>query len=96
MDIGNDGLVNAFREKSDLDGNLINIGYMVVEPKVFDYIDGDDSVFEQDTMNRLVDEHNLQAYVHHGFWQCMDTLREKQKLERLWNSGKAPWKVWEK
>lgn len=89
-----DGTVKAFREKSDLDGNLINIGFFVLEPKVFDYIDGDTTVFEQVPLKKLVEASQLKAYVHHGFWQCMDTLREKQHLEKLWNLGNAPWKIW--
>lgn len=89
-----DGTVTAFREKSDLDGNLINIGFFVLEPHIFDYIAGDDTVFEQEPLRQLVDEGQLKAYIHRGFWQCMDTLREKQHLENLWNSGNAPWKIW--
>ena len=94
LDIAPDGNVNAFREKSDLDGDLINIGFMVFEPQIFDFIDGDSTVFEKEPMNRLVSKNQLAAYTHRGFWQCMDTLREKQKLEQLWDSGQAPWKIW--
>lgn len=94
LDIGQDGTVRAFREKSDLDGDLINIGFMVMNPEIFDRIEGDSAVFEQDPLNSLVRDGELKAYIHHGFWQCMDTLREKQKLENLWASGDAPWKVW--
>lgn len=95
LDIAPNGMVNAFREKSDLDGDLINIGFMVFEPELFDYIDGDTTVFEKEPLNRLVSENELVAYTHRGYWQCMDTLREKQQLEKLWDSGKAPWKLWE-
>lgn len=94
LDVAPDGVVRAFREKSDLDGNLINIGYMVFDQEIFDYIDGDQTVFEQEPLNSLVSEGKLLSYVHHGFWQCMDTLREKQKLEQLWESGNAPWRIW--
>ncbi len=94
LDVARDGMVRAFREKSDLDGDLINIGYMVLNPEIFDYLDGDQTVFEQEPLNALVREKNLISYVHHGFWQCMDTLREKQKLEKLWESGNAPWRIW--
>lgn len=94
LDIAPDGNVNAFREKSDLDGDLINIGFMVFEPQIFDFIDDDSTVFEKEPMNRLVSKNQLVAYTHCGFWQCMDTLREKQKLEQLWDSGQAPWKLW--
>lgn len=87
-------VVRSFREKSDLDGNLINIGFMVFEPEFIDYIDGDESVLEKEPMDRLVENEELVAYVHKGFWQCMDTVREKEKLESLWASGKAPWKIW--
>lgn len=87
--------IEAFREKSDLDGDLINIGYMIFEPVMFDYIESDATVLEGVPLNRLVAENQLAGYVHRGFWQCMDTLREKQKLEKYWESGNAPWKVWE-
>ena len=95
VDTGADGTITAFREKSDFDGDLINIGFMVFEKDIFDYIDGDGSVFEREPLNRLVADHQLAGYVHKGFWQCMDTKREKDKLEELWASGHAPWKVWE-
>lgn len=95
LDISKDGKVNAFREKSDLDGDLINIGFMVMNPEIFDRIEGDDTVFEQAPLVSLVEEGELIAHTHKGFWQCMDTLREKQQLEKLWDSGHAPWKIWE-
>ena len=95
LDIGRNGEVEAFREKSDLDGNLINIGFMVFRPEIFDYIEGDQIVFEQEPMKRLVEEKQLMSYVHRGFWQCMDTKREKDKLEMLWKNEQAPWKVWD-
>lgn len=94
LDIAKDGLVNAFREKSDLDGDLINIGFMVMNPQIFDRIKGDQTVFEQEPLNSLVRDGELIARVHDGFWQCMDTLREKQQLEKLWNSENCPWKIW--
>jgi len=95
LDIADDGVVNAFREKSDFDGDVINIGFMVFEPEFLDYIDGDNTILEKEPMNRLVAKNQLVAYTHKGFWQCMDTLREKQQLEQLWSSNKAPWKLWE-
>ncbi|MCI6996808.1 MAG: glucose-1-phosphate cytidylyltransferase [Eubacterium sp.] len=95
VDVGKDGLIDAFREKSDFDGDLINIGYMVFEPAIFDYIDGDSMPLEQAPLNNLVRDQQLVGYIHKGFWQCMDTLREKQKLEKLWETGNAPWKLWE-
>lgn len=93
--LNEDLTVAEFREKSSLDSELINIGYMVLEPKVFDYIEDDCTDFEKDTMEALVRINEVNSYIHTGFWQCMDTLREKQKLEKLWESGQAPWKVWE-
>lgn len=96
VEVGKDGMIDAFREKSDMDGDLINIGFMVFEPKIFDYIEDDTTSFEKEPMNKLVAEKQLVGYVHNGYWQCMDTLREKQQIERLWDSGKAPWKVWDK
>ena len=94
VDVGNNGIINAFREKSDFDGDLINIGYMVFEPALFDYIEGDSTIFEKEPLTKLVEDGQLAGYVHKGFWQCMDTLREKQKLEKLWEDGNAPWKLW--
>ena len=85
--------VMAFREKSEKDVGYINIGYMVMQPEIFDYIDGNYAL-EQEPMNKLVQAGELMAYKHDGFWQCMDTLRDKKRLELLWDSGKAPWKMW--
>ena len=90
------GQVNSFREKSQSDVGWINGGFMVLDPKVLDYIDGDADMFERAPMERLAEDGQLMCYCHEGFWQCMDTLRDKQKLESLWESGKAPWKLWEK
>lgn len=92
LEIGTSGMVETFREKSDLDGNLINIGFMVLQSEVFDYISGDDDIFEKGPMEKLVQDGQLMAYTHYGFWQCMDTVREKEQLEKLWASGNAPWK----
>lgn len=89
------GAIKAFREKSSFDGSLINIGFMVLEPKVFDYISGDMDPFEGSPMSKLVADGQLTGYVHQGYWQCMDTMNEKEKLEKIWSSGKAPWKLWE-
>ena len=96
VEAGSDGEITAFREKSDMDGDLINIGFMVFQPELFDLIEGDETVFEKGPLTKLVAQKQLVGYIHQGFWQCMDTLREKQKLEQLWASGDAPWKVWEK
>ena len=95
VEVGANGVIDAFREKSDIDGNLINIGFMVFQPELFDLIEGDSTVFEKGPLTKLVERKELVGYIHKGFWQCMDTLREKQKLEQLWESGNAPWKAWE-
>ena len=94
LNVAEDGRVTDFREKADTDGNKINIGFMVFEPELFDLIKDDTTVFEKEPMDTLVNQEQLVAYSHNGFWQCMDTLREKQKLEELWNTGHAPWKIW--
>jgi len=86
--------VAAFSEKPQVGEGWINGGYMVLEPKVMDYIEGDETIFERGPLERLAKDGQLAAYRHDGFWQPMDTLREKQLLEELWQSGKAPWKVW--
>ena len=86
--------VEGFLEKPVGDGGWINGGFFVLSPKVGDYIEGDDTVWEREPMERLADDGELSVYKHSGFWQPMDTLREKLLLEDLWNSGKAPWKVW--
>lgn len=94
LDISEVGFVRSFREKQTTDGIPINAGYMVLEPKVFEYLDGDSCVFEKVVLEQLAMEGELMSYVHHGFWQCMDSLREKQLLERIWETGEAPWKRW--
>ena len=94
LDLDDAGQIQAFREKDDDDGSLINGGFMVLNPGVFDYIEGDDTVFEQEPLRNLARDGELMAFRHEGFWKCMDTQREKQQLEALWQSGKAPWKIW--
>lgn len=94
IDIGGDNAVRSFREKHDSDGALINAGYMVLEPSIFDYIDGDQCVLERDVMTKLIEEGELMSYTHEGFWQCMDNQREYEILNQLWSSKKAPWKKW--
>jgi glucose-1-phosphate cytidylyltransferase len=87
--------VTAFREKVIDDDEWINGAFFVLEPGVFEYIEGDRASFERDTLPRLVaDRRELRAYRHSGFWQCMDTLKEAEDLNKLWRAGKAPWKVW--
>jgi glucose-1-phosphate cytidylyltransferase len=88
------GKVANFQEKPRGDGSWINGGFFVLEPSVFDYVDGDDTLWEKRPMELLSKEGQLAAYEHNGFWQPMDTLRDKQLLERLWEEGKAPWKTW--
>lgn len=86
--------IYSFHEKPQGDGAWINGGYFILEPEVFDYIEGDHTVWEREPLERLASEGNLAAYPHEGFWQPMDTLRDKTYLEELWNSGSAPWKKW--
>ena len=95
LDIDEQGHIREFREKTAGDGNLINIGFMVCQPEFFDYIDGDSTVLEKAPLERAAKNDHLMAYKHEGFWQCMDTVREKEQLEKMWAAGKAPWKVWE-
>ena len=95
LDTTSQGQVLAFREKSNLDGARINGGYMVLEPEVFNYLGDDTTVFEKGPMERLAADGQLMAYKHEGFWQCMDTKREMEKLDDLLHNGAAPWKVWE-
>jgi glucose-1-phosphate cytidylyltransferase len=90
-----DGRVEAFQEKPAGGEGWVNGGFFVLEPKVFDYIQGDHEPFERAPMERLTRDGQLMAFQHSGFWQPMDTLREKQELEALWASGKAPWKMWQ-
>ncbi len=89
-----DGSITSFREKDDSDEAIVNGGFMVLNREVFSYIDGDDTTFERETVNRLVADKQLMGYYHPGFWQCMDTQREKKKLEELWDEGSAPWLRW--
>ena len=86
--------VRSFAEKPQLDEGWINGAFFVLEPGVFDYIEGDDTQFEKEPLERLARDGQLMAYRHEGFWQCMDTLRDKVRLEALWSSGAAPWKQW--
>lgn len=96
LDITKDQAVRAFREKNVSDGAPINAGYMVLEPQVFDLLDGDDCIFEKTALVKLAAEGQLMSYIHTGFWQCMDNIREKSILEKLLAEGKAPWKRWER
>lgn len=95
LDIGGDNAVKSFREKRETDSAPINAGYMVLEPAIFRYIDGDDTVLERSPLERLAAEGELMSYRHKGFWQCMDNKREMDMLEKLLSAGCAPWKKWE-
>lgn len=94
LDIDASGRIREFREKTKGDGNQINIGFMVCQPEFIDYIEGDETVLEKAPLENVAKMGQLMAYKHEGFWQCMDTVREKEQLEKMWKSGKAPWKVW--
>lgn len=96
LEVGKGDRVNEFKEKPKGDGSWINAGFFVCEPKVFDYIlEGDLSVFEQGPLQKMARDGEIFTYKHHGFWMPMDTLRDKHKLNELWNTNKALWKVWE-
>lgn len=94
LDIWDDNTVRSFREKKRQDDLMINAGYMVLEPAVFEYIEGDETILETQVLSRLASEGELMSYSHHGFWQCMDTLYEKQMLDRMLAQGRAPWVRW--
>ena len=95
LDIDHDqNMITAFREKQKTDGSWINGGYMVLEPAIFEYIAGDDTTFEKEPLEEMANIGELMAYKHDGFWKCMDTKRDHEQLEKLWDSGQAPWKVW--
>ena len=95
LDINNDNIITSFLEKPKGDGNWINAGFFVCEPKVLDYItNGDATIFEKEPLSNLAKDRQLCAFKHNGFWKPMDALRDKQVLEKMWDSGKAPWKTW--
>jgi glucose-1-phosphate cytidylyltransferase len=94
IDIAKDGSINKFKEKSKDDVGWINGGFMVMETKIMDYISGDDCILEKYPLETLAAEGQLNAFKHEGFWQCMDTMRDKELLEELWKQGNAPWKTW--
>lgn len=94
LDVDGAGAIHEFREKNDDDGKLVNGGFMVMEPGVMDYIEGDGTVFEKAPLENLARDGELMAYRHDGFWKCMDTQRDKMQLEEMWQSGNAPWKIW--
>lgn len=86
--------ITEFREKSTTDESVINGGYMVLEPEVFNYIDGDSTIFEKDPLENLAKDNQLMAYIHNGFWKCMDTQRDYLELQSMWEDGSAKWKKW--
>ncbi|QEC43858.1 glucose-1-phosphate cytidylyltransferase [Pseudobacter ginsenosidimutans] len=96
MEMGPDGEVISFKEKPRGDGKWINGGFFVLKPEVFKYLDGnmDDTMWEDSPMEHLAKDHQLMAYQHHGFWKCMDAMRDKLELEALWQNNQAKWKIW--
>lgn len=95
LDIDDSQTVHQFSEKAKEDGGWINAGFMVLEPEAFSYIEGDQTYFEKEPLENMALDGKLAAYRHEGFWKCMDTLRDKEMLDQMWNSGDAPWKRWE-
>lgn len=96
LEIGAGGAIEKFREKNAADGGVVNAGFMVLNPEIFDYIEGDSTVFEKEPIERVSADGQLMAYRHTGFWKCMDTQRDRQQLEELAAAGNAPWMVWKK
>lgn len=94
LDIKDDNSILSFREKKQEDGGWINGGFMVLQPEIFDSISGDSTIFERDPLEKMANTNELRAFKHHGFWQCMDTIRDKILLEELLEKNEAPWKVW--
>lgn len=94
ININDNNEVTSFQEKPKGDGAWINGGFFVLEPEIFDYIEGDSSIWERDPMENLAKDNQMAAFKHQKFWKPMDTLRDKIELERLWNTGEAPWKIW--
>lgn len=93
LQLSGEGFVTSFKEKPQVNQGWINGGFFVLSPKIFDYIDGDRTTFEAEPLERLASEGQLKAYLHDGFWQCMDTVRDREKLNEMWETGNAPWKV---
>ena len=94
LDINKDNVITAFSEKNNNCGSMINGGFMVLNSEIFDYLEGDSTVFEKSPLETIANMGELMAYKHKGFWKCMDTQRDKQQLEALFESGAAPWKKW--
>lgn len=94
LDISDTNQIDTFKEKPKEDSGWINGGFMVLNPEIIDYIEGDNTIFEKEPLESVANEGQLKAFRHESFWQCMDTLRDKELLEKLWSSGQASWKVW--
>lgn len=95
LDISNEFCIKSFKEKLKSDGGWINGGFMILNPEIMDYIKGDDTIFEKEPLETLAKNNELRAFKHYDFWQCMDTLRDKELLEKLWAQGGAKWKIWD-
>jgi glucose-1-phosphate cytidylyltransferase len=95
LDIDDNYVISSFKEKSKEDGGWINGGFMVLNPKIIDYLEGETTVFEKEPLETIAMKGELRAFKHYGFWQCMDTMRDKDLLEKLWINKQAPWKVWQ-
>lgn len=96
LNIGGDNAVKNFREKQTADGTPINAGYMVFEPGIFNYLEDDSTILEQGPLRQLAEDGQLMSYIHHGFWQCMDNIREREELEKMVANKVAPWMRWER
>ncbi len=94
LELGENGDVLSFTEKPKGDGMWINAGYFICEPLVFDYLGGDDMMLEKEPLERMARDNLMTSYIHTGFWKPMDTLKDNNELNEMWNSGKAPWKIW--
>lgn len=94
LDIDNEGSVKSFQEKPSESGSWINAGFFVCEPEIFNYLDGDQEMFEKEPMQKIIADDQLHAYKHFGFWKPMDTLRDNIELNEMWNNNKAAWKIW--
>lgn len=94
VDISDEGQIKSFREKNSSDASWINGGFMVLEPEVIDYISDDSTVFEREPLEKIAKNGQLMGYKHNGFWHCMDTMNDKEKLDNMWEKGIADWKVW--
>lgn len=94
LEVNSDNVITSFREKQEDDGSLINGGFMMFDPEVFDYLRDDTTILEKEPLTELAARGELMSFYHDGFWQCMDTQREREKLQSLWENGTAPWKIW--